>query len=93
MFWINIKYESEFLEEKENISDLSKWRLQHFITNVAQIENPLDRWKHTTCPNHNDFHLIGLNDDGLGNKRLEILLQLDRENRLLNFCMVTEINS
>ena len=72
---------------------MSKWRLQHFITNMAQTEKPLNKWNHKTCPTHKDFHLFGLNDDGLGNKRLEVLVQLDYENKSLKFCMVTELKS
>ena len=93
MFWVSIKYLDEFLVEKEKISDLSKWRLEYFIKNIAQTDSPLDKWMHETCHNHTDFHLFGLNDDGLGNKRLELLLQLDFENRTIGFCMITEIKT
>jgi len=93
LFWKLIKYEDDFLKEKDNISDLSKWRLQYFIVNIANIENPFEVWNHQTCPTHKDFHLIGLNDDGLGNKKLEILFQSAYDNKILRFCMVKELQS
>lgn len=95
MFWKIIKYDPDFLnviEDKNKITDLSRWRLQYFIKNLANTENPLKVWNHTTCNKNKDFHLIGLNDDGLGNKKLEIVIQMDFENKLLRFSMIEEIN-
>ncbi len=102
MFWKIIKYDDVFLESLgydadgkqtlvPKISDLSVWRLQYFIKNLVNSENPLDKWNHTTCDLYKDFHLFGLNDDGLGNKQLEIVIQVDFENKMLRFSMIEEI--
>jgi hypothetical protein len=79
------------IEDKNKITDLSRWRLQYFIKNLVNSENPVNVWNHTTCDKNRDFHLIGLNDDGLGNKKLEIVLKLDFENKSLKFSMIEEI--
>jgi len=95
LFWKIIKYDADFLNSLENsgeISDLSKWRLQYFIKNLADEDNPLKIWNHQTCPTHKEFHIFGLNDDGLGNKQLEVLIQLDFDNKTLTFCMIEEVN-
>lgn len=93
MFWKLIQYEKDFLKQVDTIGDLSRWRLQYFITNIANEEKPLSKWNHKTCPTHKDFHLIGLNDDGLGNKKLEILFQIDENNKVLRFCMIKELEN
>lgn len=105
MFWKLIKLDDAVLEalgfdlttgEKTNppkISELSIWRLGYFIKNLVDSEDPLSIWNHTTCPKHTDFHLIGLNDDGLGNKKLEVTIQIDRENKTLRFAMIEEIEN
>lgn len=95
MFWKIIKYNTDFTKSLENpneISELSKWRLQYFIKNLALETNPLHIWNHKTCPTHKEFHIFGLNDDGLGNKKLEVLIQLDFDNKALTFCMIEEID-
>lgn len=95
MFWKLIIYDDDFLSSLSNgseISDLSKWRLQYFIKNLVETNNPLLKWHHETCPTHKSFHLFGLNDDGLGNKKLEILIQLDFDTKTLTFCMIEEID-
>ena len=75
MFWKLIIYDDDFLSSLSNpgeIADLSKWRLQYFIKNLVETNSPLSKWNHETCPTHQSFHLFGLNDDGLGNKKLEV---------------------
>ncbi len=95
LFWKLIIYDNDFLSSLSNpgeISDLSKWRLQYFVKNLVETNSPLSKWHHETCPTHKSFHLFGLNDDGLGNKKLEILIQLDFDTKTLTFCMIEEID-
>ena len=90
MFWKIIKFDPDFSKTFKNneISDLGRWRFSCFFKTIINSKNPLKIWYHKTCSSYTAFHLFGLNDDGGGNKRLEVVVKLDFESRMLQFCMI-----
>ena len=75
------------------LSPYEKWVVHHTIEGMTNQRNPIRGREHTTCDDCiPDMYLLGVVDDGLGNKGLVLQIHLDRQTNILTPISVTHVH-
>ena len=88
--WRRIPF-PRFYEDFQRLTPYGKWVVGKTLDAMVLKKNPAAIYQNTICDDSvPDLRLFGIQDDGLGNKRLGLLIYIDAERHIL--CPVAVYN-
>lgn len=83
IYW-KIQFTTGFKKSYLNLSEKDKWRAKHFLNEIRYVKDPRRHYSYTVCKKcPPSYCLFGVGDDGLGNKGIEVLIIMAKNNVLL----------
>ena len=74
------RFQSDFLR----LDPEGQWIVKNTLDAMVHMKNPAAVYQSEACDECiPDLHLFGVHDDGVGNKKLALLIYLDRERKIL----------
>lgn len=74
----------EFRTDFRQLDGSGQWIVEKYLDAMVQQRDPTTKYHNVTCDNCNpDTRLFGIQDDGVGNKRLGLLIRFDRQRNVL----------
>ncbi|GEM_PF-6290022 len=73
-------FRADFLK----LQPYSQWRVSKTILNMLYLKDPTKIYYYTNCDDClPDLHLFGIQDDGIGNKGIELQIYIDKQKNIL----------
>jgi hypothetical protein len=83
IYW-KVQFTKGFKKSYLNLSEKDKWIVKHFLNDIRYLKDPRKHYLYSVCDDcPPSYCLFGVSDDGLGNKGLDVLIIIAKNDTLL----------